>query len=214
MYFAYIYVIYKESTQYMNITGWDEQNMLQHNISRRKVLKLGLMTAAASLIPCRSMAAVPSIFSDEKRTLSLYNLHSKEYLYTVYWKNGAYDAKALADINYMLRDHYCGAVRPMDKKLINLLFEIQQKLDTREPFHIISGYRTSKTNAYLRRNKKRAAKRSLHIYGKAVDLRLPGSRLKEVRRAAYKLRAGGIGYYPKSDSLHLDVGRVRYWNGR
>jgi uncharacterized protein YcbK (DUF882 family) len=192
----------------------NKQAGLQRMMSRREIIRLGLMSAAASIIPYNSMAAVRDIFSDNKRTLCLYNLHSKEYIQAVYWEDGKYVPDALDDINYMLRDHYCGAVRAIDKKLINLLFAIQQKLDTDEPYHIISGYRTAKTNAYLRRNNKRAAKRSLHIYGKAVDLRLPGSRLKEVRRAAYKLRAGGIGYYPKSDSLHLDVGGVRYWRGR
>lgn len=191
----------------------NKQVGLQRMMSRRDIIRLGLMTAAASIIPYNSMAAVRDILSDEKRMLSLYNLHSKEYLYTVYWKDGEYIPDALADINYMLRDHYCGAVKPIDKKLINLLFTIQQKLDTGEPYHIISGYRTVKTNDYLRRHKKKAAKRSLHLYGKAVDLRLPGCKLKVLRRTAYKMKAGGIGYYPGSNSVHLDVGRVRYWRG-
>jgi uncharacterized protein YcbK (DUF882 family) len=135
----------------------DKQNIFQRKISRRDIIKLGLITAAASIIPYESMAAVRDVLSADKRTLCLYNLHSKESLSAVYWKDGKYIRSALDDINYMLRDHYCGAVKPIDKKLINLLFAIQQKLDSSEPFHIISGYRTPKTNARL--NKKGAVKK-------------------------------------------------------
>jgi uncharacterized protein YcbK (DUF882 family) len=165
----------------MDLWNDNKQNIFQRKISRRDIIRLGLMTAAASIVPYESMAAVRDVMS----------------------------RSALDDINYMLRDHYCGAVKPIDKKLLNLLFAIQQKLDTSEPFHIISGYRTPKTNARL--NKKGAVKKSLHISGKAVDLRLPGHKLKELRRAAYRLKAGGVGYYRKSNFVHLDVGQVRYW---
>ncbi len=193
----------------MDLWNDNKQNIFQRKISRRDIIRLGLMTAAASIIPYDGMAAVRDVLSAEKRTLCLYNLHSKESLNTVYWKDGKYIPEALADINYMLRDHYNGVVKPIDKKLINLLFAIQQKLDSSEPFHIISGYRTRKTNARL--NKKGAVKKSLHMYGKAVDLRLPGRKLKLLRRAAYRLKAGGVGYYRKSNFVHLDVGQVRYW---
>jgi uncharacterized protein YcbK (DUF882 family) len=193
----------------MDLWNDNKHNISQQKISRRDIIRIGLITAAASIIPYEGMAAVRDFLSADKRTLCLYNLHSKESLKAVYWKDGKYIPDALADINYMLRDHYNGAVRPIDKRLINLLFAIQQKLDSSEPFHIISGYRTPKTNARL--NKKGAVKKSLHIYGKAVDLRLPGHRLKQLRRAAYKMRAGGVGYYRRSNFVHLDVGRVRYW---
>jgi uncharacterized protein YcbK (DUF882 family) len=175
----------------MDLWNDNKHNISQQKISRRDIIRIGLITAAASIIPYEGMAAVRDFLSADKRTLCLYNLHSKESLKAVYWKDGKYIPDALADINYMLRDHYNGAVRPIDKRLINLLFAIQQKLDSSEPFHIISGYRTPKTNARL--NKKGAVKKSLHIYGKAVDLRLPGHRLKQLRRAAYKMRAGGVG---------------------
>ncbi len=156
------------------------------------------------------MSAAQDFLSDEK-VLSFYNLHTKEYLQTVYWKNGEYVSEALAQINHIMRDHYCGAVKPIDKKLLDLFFAIRQRLNCSKPFHIISGYRTARTNAFLRKHKKAVAKNSLHLYGKAADIRLPDYGLKVLRRAAYELKAGGVGYYPRSNFIHVDVGRVRYW---
>lgn len=184
--------------------------MFDQDVSRRRVIKLGLMGAVSCLLPDTAMAALQYIPVEERR-ICMYNLHSKEYLDTLFWKDGKYIPGSLDDINYMLRDHYCGVVKPIDRRLIDLLFALQKQLGSREPFHIISGYRTKKTNAFLRRKHKGAAKRSLHMYGKAVDLRLPDVELKLLRRAAYKMKEGGVGYYPRSNFVHLDVGRVRYW---
>ncbi len=189
----------------------NNKDLHQKGISRRTIIKAGIIAAAATFIPCKAIAIVESFLTTDERKLSFYNLHSKEYLQSTYWKYGEYIPDAMAEINYILRDHYCGAVRVIDKKLINLLFAIKQTLEIREPFHIISGYRTPQTNSYLRKNNKGVAKKSLHIYGKAVDLRLPGHKLKDLRRAAYRLQAGGVGYYPRSNFVHLDVGRPRYW---
>ncbi len=183
----------------------------QKEISRRTLIKAGIITAAATAIPCKAMAVVESFLTTNKRELSFYNLHSKEYLQSTYWEEGEYIPDAMAEIDYILRDHYCGAVKQIDKNLINLLYAVKQTLGTREPFHIISGYRSPKTNSSLRMHNKGVAKKSLHIYGKAVDIRLSGHELIEVRRAAYRLKAGGVGYYPRSNFVHLDVGRPRYW---
>ncbi len=187
------------------------QDLHQKEISRRTIIKAGIITAAASFVPCKAMAVAESFLTMNKREISFYNLHSKEYLQSTYWIDGEYIPDAMAEINYILRDHYNGAVKSIDKKLINLLFAIKQKLGTKEPFHIISGYRTAKTNSTLRKNNKGAAKNSMHIYGKAVDLRMPGHKLKDLRRTAYKLKSGGVGYYPGSNFVHLDVGKPRYW---
>jgi uncharacterized protein YcbK (DUF882 family) len=184
--------------------------MLLQDISRRKLLKLGLITAVSGIIPCRTMAAVRDFLYDE-RALCIYNLHTKEYLDIVYWKNGGYIPDALREINYIFRDHYNGSVKSIETDLLDLLYSIQQKLQCKQPFHLISGYRSPKTNAKLRRLNKRVAMNSLHIHGKAVDIRLPGHKLKILRRAAYELKGGGVGYYQRANFVHLDVGKVRFW---
>ena len=198
------------SFTWMNLQKNNKPQIEKHGISRRQFIRLGLLTTASCIIPFQTLASVNDFLSTE-RMLCFHNLHTKEDLQVVYWKNGEYLPEVLARINYIFRDHYNGAVKPIDTKLLDLLSAIQQKLRCSEPFHIISGYRTRKTNAYLRKHKKGVAKNSLHMYGKAVDIRLPGQSLKVLRRSAYELKAGGIGYYPKSNFVHLDVGRVRYW---
>jgi uncharacterized protein YcbK (DUF882 family) len=122
-----------------------------------------------------------------------------------------YLPQALRDINHILRDHRTGEKKEIDTYLLDLLFTLQQKLESRGPFHIISGYRSRGTNSLLRMTSKGIAKNSLHTDGKAVDIRLPGYDLKRVRHAALDLQLGGVGYYPLSDFVHLDVGRVRSW---
>jgi uncharacterized protein YcbK (DUF882 family) len=99
----------------------------------------------------------------------------------------------------------------MDKNLLDLLYVLQQQVDKKGAYHIISGYRSPKTNAKLRQRSKGVAKRSLHMQGKAIDVRLPGVELKHLRQAALQLKAGGVGYYPKSNFVHIDTGRPRFW---
>lgn len=181
-----------------------------HNISRRRFIKLGLLTAISCILPSRALASVEDLLSEE-RVLSFYNPHYKEDLHTVYYRNGEYIPDSLKEINHIFRDHYNGRVKNIDLKLIDLLYAIRKNLNSTKPFHIISGYRTKKTNSYLSTFKGGVSKNSLHIKGMAVDLRMPGFQLRDVRRVAYELKAGGVGYYPKSNFVHLDVGSVRYW---
>jgi uncharacterized protein YcbK (DUF882 family) len=94
---------------------------------------------------------------------------------------------------------------------LDLLFALRNQLDTHETFHIISGYRSRETNARLRAHSTGIAENSLHLVGKAIDIRIPGRQLGTLRKAAVALQGGGVGYYPKSDFVHVDVGRVRYW---
>lgn len=186
------------------------KNEMPRSIIRRRLLKLGLLTAVSGIFPARTMAAVQDFLYDE-RAICIYNLHTKEYLDTVYWKNGAYVPEAIKELNFIFRDHYNGRVKPIDTKLFDLLYAIQQKLGCNEPFHLISGYRTPATNARLRKSNKGVAKRSMHIHGKAADIRFPEHKVKLLRRAAYELKGGGVGYYPRSNFVHVDVGQVRYW---
>jgi uncharacterized protein YcbK (DUF882 family) len=180
-------------------------------MGRRDFLTAGLVTAAACHFPGRSVAAVAKFFSTE-RALSFYNAHTGENVKrAVYWQDGKYVPHALADINYILRDFRTGEVKEIDVDLLDLLFALLQELESTGPLHIISGYRSPETNALLRIIGRGVVKDSLHIHGKAIDIRLPGRELKTLRRAAVCLQRGGVGYYPFSDFVHVDVGRVRYW---
>jgi uncharacterized protein YcbK (DUF882 family) len=174
---------------------------------------LVFFSGLASLSPCPVLGAIRESPSPE-RSLSLYNPNTRESLHTTYWSNGKYLQKALSDINHILRDRRTGEIKQINTRLLDLLNAIGMELKTQKPFHIISGYRSRRTNALLRKCGKRAAKNSLHIQGKAVDIRLPGYRLSALRRAAFKLKGGGVGYYPRSRFVHIDVGPIRYWRGR
>lgn len=182
----------------------------RYGISRRDFLAAGLVAAAACFFPYKAAAAMSKAFSAE-RALSFYNTHTGENMKTVYWNRGTYVPQALNDINYILRDYRTGEVKEIDTDLLDLLFALQQRLESAGPFHIISGYRSPETNSIMSIISKGVVKNSLHIHGKAIDIRLPGHELKSLQRAAVDLQRGGVGYYPFSDFVHVDVGKIRYW---
>ncbi len=184
-----------------------------HNalISRRRLLTMGIAAVTSAMVP-NALAAAGSLMERE-RSLSFYNLYTGESLSSVYWHDGKYLSDAMAEISFILRDIRTGKVKPIDRNLLDLLANVQSELECNEPFHIISGYRTPKSNALLGKKKKGVAKNSLHMYGKAIDVRVPGYSLKNLRLAAMNLKRGGVGYYPKSRFVHMDVGQVRYWWG-
>jgi uncharacterized protein YcbK (DUF882 family) len=180
--------------------------------SRRHFVKLAVFSGLAVFSPGSVLAAIGDSRAPE-RSLSLYNPNTRESLDTVYWENGNYVPKALAEIDHIMRDRRTGEIKSIDPRLLDLLCSIRTELNTQRPFHIISGYRSPETNALLRRCGKGAARKSFHLQGKAVDIRLAGWRLSALRRTAYKLKKGGVGYYPCSRFVHVDVGPVRYWSG-
>jgi uncharacterized protein YcbK (DUF882 family) len=145
------------------------------------------------------------------RSLSFVNTHTGEKVSAVYWADGAYDADALAAIDRVLRDHRTGGVLAIDRGLLDLLHALRADLRTSEPFHVISCYRSPATNAGLRARGRAVAEKSLHMVGKAADVRMPGVRLDDLHRAAVARKAGGVGYYLGPSFVHVDVGRVRYW---
>jgi uncharacterized protein YcbK (DUF882 family) len=147
----------------------------------------------------------------QERSLSFHNLHTNESLKTIYWQGGEYVDSSLADINHLLRDHRTNEKHPMDPRLLDLLCELRLKLDTTEPLQIISGYRSPATNAMLHSQSEGVAPHSLHMDGMATDIRIPGRALALLRKTALSMKAGGVGYYPSSDFVHVDVGRVRSW---
>ena len=176
-------------------------------ISRRHFL------AGCTALACSSIA--PSVFAtlnrEKERQLAFRHLHTGERGNIVYWARGEYLSKNLQQVDHLLRDHRTGECTKMDKDLLDLLFKLQLSLGETGEFQIISAYRSPKTNKMLRSKSGGVAKRSLHMLGKAVDIRLSGVKLKKLHTAAIALKAGGVGYYPKSDFIHVDTGRVRYW---
>lgn len=181
-------------------------------IDRRKFIRMGLITAAAAVIPCNSMVSAHEYVWDE-RELHFYNLYTHEDLKIIYWREGWHIPEALAEINHIFRDIRTGKVKAINKKLLDLLFNIRKNINVDKPFHIISGYRSPSSNAILRKKQKNVAKNSLHMYGKAVDVRVPGFSSKTLRQEAKKLELGGVGYYPNTHFVHVDVGKIRYWRG-
>jgi uncharacterized protein YcbK (DUF882 family) len=173
---------------------------------------MGITLAATSVIPSHVIAAIAP-FLTSRRSLSFYNIYTDEYVNEVYWEDGRYRTEGLERINYIMRDVRYGKERPIDVQLLDLLYAVRRKLRCDAPFDLVSGYRTPWHNAMLARRNRGAARNSLHMYGKAVDINLPGCSLEDVRRAATELRIGGVGYYPSSKFVHVDVGRVRYWRG-
>jgi len=179
-------------------------------LSRRGFLQTGAVALAAACLSGRSFAAI-SAASAPERKLGFYNTHTGEQLNTVYWADGAYQPEGLKEIYQMLRDHRSGDVSPIDARLLDLLYLLSASLNTNERFHVISGYRSPLTNAMLSKKSNGVAKHSLHMDGLAIDILVPGRNLADVRRAAIALNGGGVGYYPASDFVHMDVGRVRIW---
>ncbi|MFZ0487430.1 MAG: DUF882 domain-containing protein [Arenicellales bacterium] len=176
---------------------------------RRRFLGQTLAVAAGLCVAGEAPAVV--LNRDSDRTLAFHNLHTNENLKCRYWSRGDYDPVALEDIAFVLRDFRADETKAMDPALLDLLAVVRRKLNTKEPYHVISGYRSPKTNAMLRAKSKGVAKHSLHMEGKAIDVRIPGIQLAELRRTGLDLKAGGVGYYPKSRFVHLDTGRPRFW---
>ena len=145
------------------------------------------------------------------RSLSFYNLHTNESLHAAYWADGTYLNDGVAQIEHLLRDFRTGTVHPINPKLFDLLSLLRNKLSTDAPIQVISGYRSPETNAMLEDETDGVASNSLHMEGDAIDLRVPNRSLGLVHETALELRAGGVGYYPHSNFVHLDVGRIRRW---
>lgn len=162
--------------------------------------------AAAAMVPNGALARMP------ERRLTFVHTHTGEFLRTTYWAGGRYLADGLRAVNRILRDFRTGDVLQIDPTLLDQLVRVRELVDAdRRPLHIISGYRSPKTNAMLRAHSGKVASRSLHQEGRAIDIRIPGIDTRRIRDAGLSLAAGGVGYYGDSDFVHLDTGRVRRW---
>lgn len=150
--------------------------------------------------------------AERPRTLSLHHLHTDERLSLTYRVGDYYQRGALNRLNHFLRDFRTGDVSPIDPKLFDVLYDVAARLGHEGgTFEVLSGYRSPQTNAMLRSTSSGVARRSLHLAGKAIDIRLTHTSTPKVRDAALALGRGGVGYYPKSDFVHVDTGAVRRW---
>ena len=149
--------------------------------------------------------------SARTRTLKFYNTHTHERLTVIYKKNRHYLSEALEKIAYIVRDHRTGEIHPIDVKLLDFLYDLLAEVGNQGEVHIISGYRSPATNKSLRKRSHGVAKTSLHMQGKALDFRLPGTDTAVLRDTAKAMKNGGVGYYKKLNFIQIDTGRVRSW---
>lgn len=172
-------------------------------LSRRNFLQL----SAASLVA----APVCALALPEQRQLSFVHTHVNESLSVTYFKDGDYVKSGLGQLDHLLRDFRTAAVHPIDPQLFDILYGLQVLAGRDTPFEIISGYRSPATNTMLRSRSGGVATRSLHMDGKAIDVRMTNFPTRKLRDLALSMRRGGVGFYSASDFVHLDTGRVRSW---
>jgi len=179
--------------------------------ARRRFLHHTARLAAAAALPALAAPAALASVPDA-RGLALVHTHTHEKIDLVYAAGERYVPEALGWLNRFLRDHYTGDIGLMDPQVFDLLHRVQQVLGSKGSFEVISGYRCPATNSNLRQTRSGGvAKHSLHMEGRAIDVRLPGVPLADLHKAALSLRAGGVGFYPREQFVHLDTGRVRNW---
>ena len=184
---------------------------IRGSVARRAILGASLTLIAAATW-CTATAHRASAIG-ETRTLSMYNIHTKETLTVTFKRDGKYDAAALKQINTFMRDWRANQETKMDPALVDLIWTLQKQLGSHEPIHLVSAYRSAATNASLRRKGGGQAKKSQHILGKAADIHFPDISVKTLRNSALVQEVGGVGYYPTSGVpfVHVDTGNVRMW---
>ncbi len=172
-----------------------------------------LVGAAAALVaaPSFAISRQSPANADSLRTLSFRHTHTGESLSIDYAQGDTYLPQALARVNWFLRDFRNGESHAIDPQLLDQLHLLARLTRTDAPYEVISGYRSPATNDLLRRHSSGVAEHSLHLEGRAIDIRLADVPLGDLRDAAASLRAGGVGFYPQSRFVHVDTGRVRHW---
>ena len=166
------------------------------------------MLACALGTPTIARAA---LVGQREKSLKLFNTHTGETFSDVFWADGQFLPDSLNGINYVLRDHRSDKVLPIDTDLLSLLEKVSVQVGQNHALHVISGYRSPESNQLLADRSGGVARHSLHLEGKAIDIRVPGRDLSSVRQIALGLRGGGVGFYPDSQFVHIDTGRVRSW---
>ena len=182
----------------------------------RRQFMATLAVGVPFLAATRSAVASSSTIAESSgvltpRALSFSHTHTGEHLNLEYFSGGGYLSDALSTVNHFLRDFRTGDVHTIDPGLLDLLHDLRGMTGSSAPFQVISGYRSPKTNEALRQHSEGVAAGSLHMQGQAIDIRLADIPLTKLRRAALTVRRGGVGFYPASDFVHVDTGRVRTW---
>ncbi|MCP5197597.1 MAG: DUF882 domain-containing protein [Gammaproteobacteria bacterium] len=178
-------------------------------LNRRGFFKLAVGGLGALALASGTLEAAVR----RERYLSFYNPNTGETIRQIYWTpREGYIRESLKQINWALRDHHNDQVKPFDYNVLDQLYALQLQLSARSPLHVISAYRSPITNHRLCEGSRRVARNSYHIQAMALDVRMPGGRASDLCRAARSLGAGGVGYYPRSNFVHIDSGPVRYWS--
>ncbi|QLR42546.1 YcbK family protein [Enterobacter sp. RHBSTW-00994] len=183
--------------------------MDKFDANRRKLLALGgVALGAAAILPTPAFA---TLSTPRPRILTLNNLHTGESLKAEFFDGRGYIQDELAKLNHFFRDFRANKIKTIDPGLFDQLFRLQGLLGTSRPVQLVSGYRSIDTNNELRAHSRGVAKKSYHTKGQAMDFHIEGVSLANIRKAALSMRAGGVGYYPSSNFVHIDTGPVRHW---
>jgi uncharacterized protein YcbK (DUF882 family) len=181
------------------------------NVIRKRGIASALVFLIAPVAASGQSNSLPTPQPQEHR-LRLFHTHTGERIDIVYRRGDAYLPDAIAKLDFLLRDFRTGDVRHFDPRLYDTLEDLTASVGRLgAQIDIVCGYRSPWTNEFLRSHTSGVAKNSLHIQAEAIDLRIPGVDTLKLRRAALNLHRGGVGYYPHSDFIHVDVGRVRQW---
>lgn len=181
-----------------------------HDVCRRDVLRLGLLGVMAAAVPVISMKKAHAAGLKDWR-INVVHAHTNEKFSGVYRVGDKYLPDAFRRLNYVMRDFRTGEMFPMDPHVIDIVSIIQSKMRSGKPLNVLSGYRSPKTNSMLRHETRGVAKNSFHMYGQAMDIRDEDYSSSRIRKIACSLKAGGVGFYPRSDFVHVDTGKVRTW---
>lgn len=174
--------------------------------SRRNFIKIGSAVSAGILFaPKLIFAAKPAIIAKNEKRLILFNPNTGDHFNEVIWAEGKYVPEALKSLDHILRDRYTNEVIEINRKLIEVMQTLYNKFSPKQPFNVFCGYRSKKTNEMYRAKKKGIAKNSKHLTGDAVDFNIPNVRLRDLQKAAIQLKVGGVGYYPSSGFVHMDI---------
>jgi len=189
-----------------------KQTSSSTSFSRRALLGAFAATALVAA-PTYSKAAGLLRGSGDIRRIKMYSARTGEKIDMIYWVEGDYIKDAVQEVNHFMRDWRTGDVKNMDLRTIDIMAASLNLLDVNEPYMLLSGYRSPKTNAMLRSRSTGVAKNSLHLKGQAADLRLSSRSVSQIGRAAASCAAGGVGRYSGSNFVHMDCGPVRTWGG-